>query len=1142
MVSNSGSDKRQETDYKYNNLYEVTKTVRFELKPSKETLEKINKEKLFKKPENTRIIKNDTQINWEELNSFIKKTKEFYGTYSNITDFLNNENCNFDNIHIYSELIRLCGGEARDLYQKNFARKGNWKKIITLENEKEADVSYKVNESSSIGTFNAKFDKNISNYGKGIVGELIVDKLEEYKNVLNVKIIKLEAEVTQQEKAKSFTNEYLFGKIKTLCITLEKVCNLFLQFNLNQTEINEKDLEDKFSEKCKLLNFEEVKKLVVEILEEIELYNNKNAKRKYTLNLRGICPRVLDSSKETIKDYTKTEKEILEEIDELEAELQNLKDTKKELKTKRSHIKNEIAIKITDITNKENIKLDKNKLKDWDSKKIIKIDLQKNFKLNEKSNLDQVKKFTKEIIEKHVSSNAKVNISNNCQEIYNLIFQPYVFEKETKQKTFLKIHKECEEKNKKFQEKSSTLNQLQKDLENIRISHFAKIISFNGKYFLALEKVIDENNKKKQLSGFALNNLQSSQNSNYKILNYKSLTFKALKKLCLERDGTIFAGFLRDEQGNWIYEKDKNGKIKKDKRGYPKKQKDEEIKKLWGKYLSESKGFTNNDFRTFKIKLKGILLNPRNDFDFIFDREFVNSVFYTSQNMEDLIRNIEESFYNLSWQNCDWKNLKQFEKDKKIELYQIYNKDFALDEYFARDTESDKNKLEKQKESVKNEKYKPNLFTIYWNNFFSQISNLTCKCDKQRLIPEGKFYVKLASETEKYKVIGDKKIENRKSQNKIYGDFYFIFNPVAELNNKKKLEIRASAQEKQPKNRIKSFNKYLQEKVEGKNELYFIGLDRGENSLVSYGLFKFKKKKIESDDVLVRFDSKVGEENWVLDEILELQDLSAVKVFNQKGNWQKSIFVEQKEDEYFYNKKEDGDYDEILNFKNGGKRKTELEKENSEAVFCLLPIRNKQREKTGAYSLKCLSWKEDNGVVYNYRVAQEKLREERLEQLKLQENFKDLSEDEKERILEQREIDLQETEEFKNGFVSNLVGFLAEKVEKYEALISLENLNNSGGKEGNLNKTFGATVYQIIENRLMSKFSYLVIKLNKQNHSQIVPKIRKIEELKIDQITKNEKLKDYNLGEVLITDEINTSKICPNCGYSKIVLMIKKLK
>jgi len=99
--------------------------------------------------------------------------------------------------------------------------------------------------------------------------------------------------------------------------------------------------------------------------------------------------------------------------------------------------------------------------------------------------------------------------------------------------------------------------------------------------------------------------------------------------------------------------------------------------------------------------------------------------------------------------------------------------------------------------------------------------------------------------------------------------------------------------------------------------------------------------------------------------------------------------------------------------------------------------------------------------------------------------------------------------------------------------VSFENLNISGGKDGNLEKTFGASVYQVIENKLMSKLGYLVQKSIPNNHLQFVPKIKRIEELNKDIVSENNKNKNYQLGFVQITNETNTSKLCPNCGYSK---------
>ena len=640
---------------------------------------------------------------------------------------------------------------------------------------------------------------------------------------------------------------------------------------------------------------------------------------------------------------------------------------------------------------------------------------------------------------------------------------------------------------------ASKVNQLRKDIENVRITHFGRIIQQKDKYFLALEKLSS-----------GLDNLHLLKTNNFtgntaKIIEYNSMTFKALRKLCIDNEGTVDSVKLYEN------EQIKISKVTKK----PIK----EITDLWGKYIKfveEKTNFADSDFERFKAILTDIFKDNQNLFSkFNFDISGCKS-------MKDLITNINENGYKVDLQDIDFEKIKASEQKGEIELYQIHNKDFILDLDFGG------NENQKQKD----DKYKPNLYTIYWRNLFGQLEKN--QSNKVRISPEGKFYIKLLTEKveEQEKIFNDEKAENgsiiskkRKTENKIYGDFQLIFNPVRSDNANKNI-VREAQKSKDSKERIGKFNEYLKNNTTTDKEIYVIGLDRGENSLVSYALCKFVKKIIEDKDVKVIFDTGIETENWVLDEIIEVQDLSAVKVFNKQGNWQKNQFVEQKNDEYFIEMIGEK-YDENKNLKNAKARKVEIEKLNDTAEIIILPIRLKEMTKSGAFALKYLSWNEKDGKVYNYRVAQELLKEKRLKQ--------------KEEL--NQEMELIETQEFKNGFVSQLVGFLGEKVEKHNAFISFEDLNHeidgSTPKESNRNKTFGASIYQIIENKLARKFGYLKLKSSIECHLQISPRIIRIDELKTDTVSENKKNKDYQMGYIQITDEYNTSKVCPNCGYSK---------
>ncbi len=86
----------------------------------------------------------------------------------------------------------------------------------------------------------------------------------------------------------------------------------------------------------------------------------------------------------------------------------------------------------------------------------------------------------------------------------------------------------------------------------------------------------------------------------------------------------------------------------------------------------------------------------------------------------------------------------------------------------------------------------------------------------------------------------------------------------------------------------------------------------------------------------------------------------------------------------------------------------------------------------------------------------------------------------------------------------------------------------------------GTTVYQTIENAIVNKFKYYVVKNGKYDGQQFVLNITKIEDLREKDDVKNEtnrgkirylKSKDQ-IGNILFVDEGLTSNECPSCGFT----------
>jgi hypothetical protein len=156
------------------------------------------------------------------------------------------------------------------------------------------------------------------------------------------------------------------------------------------------------------------------------------------------------------------------------------------------------------------------------------------------------------------------------------------------------------------------------------------------------------------------------------------------------------------------------------------------------------------------------------------------------------------------------------------------------------------------------------------------------------------------------------------------------------------------------------------------------------------------------------------------------------------------------------------------------------------------------------------------------------------------------------RVLEEKlaEANQLATDFVKNSYCAYLIGEINKILVEYpNTYIVLEDLNiadkdkNTGdtNREQTIEKTLGATVYQVIENAIVNKFKYYVVKTGEFQGDQLVPNITKVEDLRVKNEIKSEenkfgktkylKSKDQ-VGNILFVDEDLTSNECPNCNFN----------
>ncbi|HOG15230.1 MAG TPA: hypothetical protein PK674_01455 [Candidatus Absconditabacterales bacterium] len=594
------------------------------------------------------------------------------------------------------------------------------------------------------------------------------------------------------------------------------------------------------------------------------------------------------------------------------------------------------------------------------------------------------------------------------------------------------------------------------------LSHYARLVRNGEKYFVVM---IDRDNINE------LDNLGDNQIKNddyFEILRYSSLTAKAVEKLIFEKNALNFNRYDKE------YRDCKNIR---EKRTYKEKG-------------SEDSRSITNDQKTKLRKLVSFLNEAITQLNKKVEGGVFNWVpFNISNEFDDFAefrKYVTKTCYITKWESISKQIIYDLDKKGILDFYQIYNKDFAVDPYFAK-TERDKNRIKKDISIMG----KQNLFTIYWESLFGDNSS------NIRLNPESNLYVRPAKVVEE---ISDhnpnyETSKLRYKENKIIGDFQLVFYPTKELPLDK-----------------------LQKKIlDEVDKSYAIGIDLGENSLATICLIDNEKRVV------------LDEEGKPI-----IKDLSMI---NNKGD-----FVELDDcyiDGQPYKRKQ-----KLLVGGQGNKPYTlgryfpekfqnqVISKMSKETLIEVLKIlEDIAPEKLGIVD-------NHGNKVFDYNYAFEHLKATNKIRYHLQ-AFDHTNEE-----MEILEKDLLASTKIRGGFVGKVVSYITQMSKKYNALIVFENLDQEIGrirgmtlfseqeyekvsaKEERMYK--GISPYQLIQDKIIQKCNYLLSKQDNTKGIQISPRLKRQEDIK--QLTL---LKDKNCawGKVVFVNEENSSKECPECGF-----------
>ncbi|MDD5770391.1 MAG: hypothetical protein PHE25_05470 [Candidatus Gracilibacteria bacterium] len=377
--------------------------------------------------------------------------------------------------------------------------------------------------------------------------------------------------------------------------------------------------------------------------------------------------------------------------------------------------------------------------------------------------------------------------------------------------------------------KSKILGYEKQIVDSEKLKFFSVIVEKGNDKFLVLIPKGGENHHKKAYD-FLNDEKNNNSNGNINIYSFKSLTLRALQKLCFKAEdkevligeenlnskerNTFIKNIIDELSGNQETQNKKylyNGKIKRfdEFKIYDKYEKDKTKWQFNEKLLIE---FYKDVLKTKSAKK---VLDLK---DFGLDN-ILNENFET---LDEFELTLEKVAYVKNITKLDENGYKNFiEKNKAFE-YKINSQDLSIND-----------------ENHKNKKH-----TNYWLEFWTDHNKN--KDYDIRINPEFSLYYTLSDEDLK-----DKKengllkdglkvgFKNRKLENQL------IFTTNFSLNANEKLQNLAFLETPDLKENINKFNENLETHI-SKNDLWYFGIDRGINELATLSITKFLDTKNEN--------------------------------------------------------------------------------------------------------------------------------------------------------------------------------------------------------------------------------------------------------------------------------------------------------
>lgn len=647
-------------------------------------------------------------------------------------------------------------------------------------------------------------------------------------------------------------------------------------------------------------------------------------------------------------------------------------------------------------------------------------------------------------------------------------------------------------------------------IQEAMIRYYGQILEKDGCYFVAL---FDKNKLQNDIKNIVTDSqIKDSwvEGNFFKIYKYSQLSFSALEKLCLSKDWDLLKN--SDLQTAW----DKYKNQKKDIEWRCDFHKNWQDKKCTS-CKSNEMGMRRSFLKAFKTHILQALEKLKNDEKYKWeDWSYLYWELKQKNSVEDIVSFINQKFYKLEEKYIEQEEIFKLAEAWKILLFQVYSKDFHIfNSDFVSNEENlreyEKNTWEWQKtiETSKRKNGKQeNLFTTYFKNIFKE--------DWETFLGQewGIFFRKADIDSDKKRFRNDK----------FFISFDVIFNKWKQNNNARLCDKKEKIQNNK-RERLNRITKkcILDSSWKIKDNVVLVWMDRWKKEHLSIGFY----------DSNLEFKWIIWNTNFVKKiqtNVEQLEILFSSKLTYFEGN-EKDIYEQIQLNCFYFNEKgeeEDWKYLEVL----------WLQDYHIKKIF--------QKDQKWVFYSELKDWGKFilNKWIYWYTILDENWKEVKLVDKADGKEVIDyylIFESERYKRILDINTELQYTNNMKNlkkGYVAIIKDYFKRQIKQFQEqgkwLVFIFE-NQSTNKWKNITKDYmWASIISDIEDELLNSFSYILYKNNENtvlNGIQLGINMKKSELMSLNKEWNAENKKYEMFSHFLFVNPDYTSEACPICNW-----------